>query len=756
MQHASLTCSIVLGDLMSFASNRKKNESRQHENDETVESHRNEEGLQPRGRHLHCGMVKSIARWRFGVRHMWPRLEGSTAVRLKAVLSCLNAPCFLMSHSWFVPNGLMNPQPNHSPGTSRTPKRRRAGRREAAASLHEARSMVLARPWRRQRARFLLQQDQNDSQPWWPWLWATSLKRRRSCGDTWCKKWVDHHAADGETKDRSTMHSNAKLAQILSQATKFVSIAMSSAKMIFPQDRAKMELRNVELISKKNRNHVVVRFLQHQNVPRPSNEQLHVVGSVAIYKRACSHNSSLFPLLSWWCNGLPFPDNRSPNLGAGGNVSMDGTTDRFFLAGIRRERVLRLHVTKQKRQQKITGGNRLSFWYAEWAVDQAAGQHVQYLCMWRHRNLTCPIIPILWKRSSRLIPLLPHRLHCESCEHGRVNWGDQRMLCHSKTWKQRWSEAWVPTCYHWLSLSCIWSSPAWRLRHITHDWVLVLHECKQSFRFLILTKLHSGFVNRTTECISPLFCHHSEFARHLAWLSKHDTIVLPGDVYEFKIPFDKMLAGIYFQTRGEEPIDKALALAQLRFWLANVHMFPVLAVARILLTAVMTRLQDVGGHLCKNCRVHCVHDFEFPGGCVTVLVLQSRNFLQNNIQLQSLIRPWHDRLELIVISNFERFLGCDYFCTKNWTVSINDRFFIGNVKVSFFRPFWQIFSSCWEALRISVSCLSVCCSNESPQTCGIACCFLRNYCWLLKVRDRFAIRPPLFSVWVPWCSISRN
>ena len=68
-------------------------------------------------------------------------------------------------------------------------------------------------------------------------------------------------------------------------------------------------------------------------------------------------------------------------------------------------------------------------------------------------------------------------------------------------------------------------------------------------------------------------------------------------------------------------------------------MFPVLAVARILLTAVMTRLQDVGGHLCKNCRVHCVHDFEFPGGCVTVLVLQSRNFLQNNSQLQSLIRP---------------------------------------------------------------------------------------------------------------------
>ena len=44
---------------------------------------------------------------------------------------------------------------------------------------------------------------------------------------------------------------------------------------------------------------------------------------------------------------------------------MDGTTDRFFLAGIRRERFLRLHVTKQKRQQKITGGNRLSFWYAE-------------------------------------------------------------------------------------------------------------------------------------------------------------------------------------------------------------------------------------------------------------------------------------------------------------------------------------------------------------------------------------------------------
>ena len=60
---------------------------------------------------------------------------------------------------------------------------------------------------------------------------------------------------------------------------------------------------------------------------------------------------------------------------------MDGTTDRFFLAGIRPERFLRLHVTKQKRQQKITGGKRLSFWYAERAVDQAAGQHVQYLCM---------------------------------------------------------------------------------------------------------------------------------------------------------------------------------------------------------------------------------------------------------------------------------------------------------------------------------------------------------------------------------------
>ena len=354
--------------------------------------------------------------------------------------------------AWFVPNSLMNPQPNHSPGTSRTPKRRRAGRREAAASLHEARSMVLARPWRRQRAPFLLQQDQHDNQPWWPWLWATSLKRRRSCGGTWCKKWVDHHAADGETKDRSTMHSSTKLAQILSP-TKLVSIAMSSANVFLFHKTAQRWNSEMWLISKKNRNHVVVRFLQHQHVPRPNNEQLDVVGSVAIYKRACSHNNSLFPLLSWWCNGLPFPDNRSPKLGAGGNVSMDGTTDRFFLAGIRRERFLRLHATEKKRQQKITGGKRLSFWYAEWAVDQAAGQHVQYLCMWRHRNLTCPIIPILWKRSSRSIPLLPHRLHCESCEHGRVNCGDQRMLCHSQTWKQRWSETWVPTCYHWLSLS---------------------------------------------------------------------------------------------------------------------------------------------------------------------------------------------------------------------------------------------------------------------------------------------------------------
>ena len=204
--------------------------------------------------------------------------------------------------------------------------------------------------------------------------------------------------------------------------------------------------------------------------------------------------------------------------------------------------------------------------------------------MWRHRNVTCPFIPILWKRSSRPIPLLPHQLRrkadkscdgnvhksfkcglksssrwipitratrvpstaptkllqclCEGCEHGRVNGGGQRMFCHSQTWKQRWSETWVPTFYHWLSLSFIWSSPAWRLRHITHGCVLVLHECNQkSFQFwssqysilgLSIERMNAS-VHFSVTTLSLLGTWHA---------CPH---VIPSyrlrDVYEFKIPF---------------------------------------------------------------------------------------------------------------------------------------------------------------------------------------------------------------------------
>ena len=230
-----------------------------------------------------------------------------------------------------------------------------------------------------------------------------------------------------------------------------------------------------------------------------------------------------------------------------------------------------------------------------------------------------------------------------------------------------------------------------------HDCVLVLQKKKtvlQSFRFwshpILLSRVWQW--NDWTHQ-STILCPNSEFARHLARLSKHDPIVLHrrihdnlyvlrsssschGDVHEFTISYGRCFCWDQFPNSFDR--NQLFWATSFGVALNLTDEIPPVSCARGRPQRVdccewrgFNILWSVSARI--NLRVY--PNTPIFQVVVMVLVLQSPKFLQIwTLQFQSLVRSWHDRQELIVISNIENSLVLSILCIKEQSCFLPHRF----------------------------------------------------------------------------------